>query len=252
MQRRAHMPDSPSSGRPPIRTHALLEGTREFVLDLAASIPPDVETIPVAAALERAVPRRQMQFRAGRYCAAQALEALDPRLASTSIDRATTGAPIWPKGVTGSITHTDDYASAAVAWTTDVRSLGIDTERVMSSQQAGDVAHLVASATELAHGTAAGLSRLEALTLVFSAKESIFKCLHPLVGRMFEFNHVRLTGVDTTVRIFKLEIAMDLSAEFHAGTMLEGRFELEGDRIHTGMLVETPARRQSHAPRQAR
>jgi enterobactin synthetase component D len=252
MQRRAQMPDSPLSGGRPNRIHTLLAGTREFVLDLAASIPPGVETIPVAAGLERAVPRRQMQFRAGRYCAAKALEALDPQFARTPIDRATTGAPIWPEGVTGSITHTDDYASAAVAWTTNVRSLGIDTERVMSSQQAGEVGDLIASATELGHGTAAGLPWLEALTLVFSAKESVFKCLHPLVGRMFEFNHVRLIGVDTAVRIFKVEIAKDLSAEFQAGAVLEGRFEIEGHRIHTGMLLEAPTRQQAQATRQAR
>ena len=51
----------------------------------------------------------------------------------------------------GSITHTDDFASAAVAFTADAVSLGIDTERVLSAEQARDVGDVVASSSELQH-----------------------------------------------------------------------------------------------------
>jgi enterobactin synthetase component D len=172
------------------------------------------------------------------------MEALDPRLAQHKVDRSTTGAPAWPPGITGSITHTDDFASAAVASTADAVSLGIDTERVLSDERARDVSNFVASSTELQHCSAAGITPLEALTLVFSAKESIFKCLHPLVGRMFEFHDVRVISVDAAMQTFRAEITTTLSSEFSAGTLLEGRFALERHRMHTGISLETPEARR--------
>ena len=178
----------------------------------------------------------------------RAMENLDPQLARQQVDRSATGAPIWPLGLTGSITHTDDFASAAVASTTTTVSLGIDTERVMSEQQARDVGDLVASSIELRHCHAAGIGPLEALTLVFSAKETVFKCLHPLVGRMFEFDDVRIVGVgaglDAGMQMFRAEIMTTLSRAFSAGTVLEGRFTIEDQRIHTGMSLEIPATRR--------
>ena len=104
----------------------------------------------------------------------KAIETLNPGLGQYRIDRATTGAPVWPLGLTGSMTDTDDYVSAAVASTTTTASTGIDTERVMSDQQARDVGYLIASPVELECCYAATIGSLEALTLVFSAKESVF------------------------------------------------------------------------------
>ena len=134
-----------------------------------------------------------------------------------------------------------------VAWTSHAVSLGIDTERIVSSQQARDVADLVASATELRECTAAGLSSLEAFTLVFSAKESVFKCLHPLVGRMFEFGDVRMIGVDGGMQTFTAEIVTDLNAEFVSGTVLEGRFRIDSQHIHTGLFLAAQARHLQEA-----
>nr|AFB69894.1 PPTase4 [uncultured bacterium] len=218
----------------------LLRWTRQFCLELDQPLPLAAQHIPIPPALERAVPRRQTQFRAGRYCALRAMEALDPRLARHKVERSTTGAPAWPPGITGSITHTDDFASAAVASTAEVASLGIDTERVLSAEQARDVGDVVASSSELQHCHAAGITPLGGLTLVFSAKESIFKCLHPLVGRMFEFHDVRLVSVDVATQTFRAEIVTTLGSDFSAGTFLEGRFALEGHRMHTGISIETP------------
>ena len=40
-------------------------------------------------------------------------------------------APIWPDRVVGSITHTGDFAAAAVAWAADIAGLGIDSEQAI-------------------------------------------------------------------------------------------------------------------------
>jgi enterobactin synthetase component D len=169
----------------------------------------------------------------------KALEAIDRGLAGYEIGRSESGAPVWPGGVTGSITHTDDFAAAAVASCADTASLGIDTERIMSSAQAGQVAGLVASEREVAEACKAGLSRLEAITLVFSAKESIFKCLHPITGRYFDFRDVRVDAVDPHLRIFTARLVQTLSPSFRAESTLQGGFEIEAPWVHTGIALRS-------------
>jgi enterobactin synthetase component D len=165
------------------------------------------------------------------------METLDPRFVGCEVRRAANGAPLWPEALTGSITHTDDFVSAAVARTTDAEALGIDTERIMSESQARQVEDLVASTREVAHGCEAGMSRLEALTLVFSAKESIFKCLHPMTGRYFDFRDVLIDRVDARARTFTARLVQTLSPRFPAEAMFQGGFEVDTPWVHTGVAL---------------
>jgi 4'-phosphopantetheinyl transferase EntD len=50
--------------------------------------------------------------------------------------------PVWPDGVVGSITHTGDFAAAAVAWAADIAGLGIDSEQVIDPAAARDIADI--------------------------------------------------------------------------------------------------------------
>jgi len=155
--------------------------------------------------------------------------------------RGPAGAPLWPDGVICSITHTDDFASAAVARTSDALAVGIDSEGIMSEARARSVMMAVAWPSEVAHARAAGCTRLEALTLVFSAKETLFKCLHPLVGRMFGFHDIRIVAVDAVASAFYARPVGSLSPRFHSGTSLEGRFAFDEQQVHTGMLIRSAA-----------
>jgi enterobactin synthetase component D len=186
--------------------------------------------------LARSVPRRQVQFRAGRFCASQALTSLTHRMVA-DVPRGNGGAPEWPAGVVGSITHTDGFASAAVGHLVEVTAVGIDTEPVMAPARARSVVSAVAWPCELAQARDAGCNREEALTLVFSAKESIFKCLFPSVGRRFGFHDVRILRVDGGTRIFAARLVTTLTGRLIAGTEVQGRFELDGRYVHTGVAL---------------
>jgi enterobactin synthetase component D len=215
---------------------------RQFSVHLNASGEIDdawltTESIPCPPELQDATMKRRRQFCAGRICALAALHALEPEARAAAPSRGERGMPIWPAGVTGSITHTDEFVSAAVVRTRDVRGLGIDSERIMSDERARGVSPAVAWPYELAHVRRAGWSRLEALTLVFSAKESIFKCLYPLIGRFFEFHDVRIVAVDGESRTFTAHVVKTLSPDFPAGTVLTGRFEFRSGSVHTGVTV---------------
>jgi enterobactin synthetase component D len=187
--------------------------------------------------LRSAVPKRQLQFRAGRFCALEALRTLDPGCSVKQIARGPSGAPRWPDGVTGSITHTENFAAAAVAWSVEAFALGIDSEPIMNDVRAQRVETTISSPAELSTAIAAGFTRLEALTLVFSAKETVFKCLHPRVGRMFGYHDVRIANVDRGARTFIAQVQTSLSRHFSSGAMLEGRLDFDDRQVHTGMLL---------------
>jgi len=224
---------------PQVHERVLPSCVSQHRLDLRRPLPPEVSLVALPASLARAVPHRQMQFRAGRYCATKAMLRLDPSLAGRGVGRRADGAPLWPEGVVGSITHTEGVAAAAVASTSDVMALGIDTERIMSDSQAREVSRLVAWPVELVHGCSAGMTRLEALTLVFSAKESIFKCLYRVVGRRFDFHDVRIVHVDAGT--FTARVVCTLSDSCRVNTTLHGRFACESSWIHTGVVLAANA-----------
>jgi 4'-phosphopantetheinyl transferase EntD len=76
----------------------------------------------------RAAEKRRRDFALGRACARAALSHLGHREAVIAIGDA--GAPVWPAGVVGSITHTDGYAAAIAGETSRFDGIGVDAERV--------------------------------------------------------------------------------------------------------------------------
>lgn len=149
---------------------------------------PDCLTIPLPDDLLRAVPKRQAEFLAGRLCAALALQALElppqvPRLGR---------APVWPSGAVGSITHTD---TLAVAVASPVHSaLGLDCETIMDAAQAADISDMILNTNEAAFRPPF-LNFASFVTLVFSAKEALYKGISGRVGRVLEFHEVQLLGL---------------------------------------------------------
>src|SRR5438309_2203367 len=78
------------------------------------------------AQVAQAVPKRREHFTAGRNAGRAALRQLG--LAPSAILSDPRGAPLWPDGVVGSITHCEGFCCAVVARQTSVRSIGIDAE----------------------------------------------------------------------------------------------------------------------------
>ena len=205
----------------------------------------EIRDIPLPEELLRAIPQRRLEYQVGRWCARAALTDVGVGMIP---GRTESGGPVWPTGIVGSITHTGGYARAAVAWCSDAVAVGIDTERLLSPRRARLVAATIADAAEVTIGVKAGLSDCEALTLAFSAKEAVFKCLHGLVGRHFGFADARLLRVDGQHRTFTVEIVTTLSAAYPAGATLTGRFAVEPTLVHTGLLLRAGA---AHVPQHA-
>ncbi|MFE2730772.1 4'-phosphopantetheinyl transferase [Streptomyces sp. NPDC059349] len=133
---------------------------------------------------------RRREFGEVRHCARRALGALGirPLPLVPGADRA----PRWPGGVVGSMTHCPGYRAAAVASRTRLLSLGIDAEP--HAPLPAGVLDLVADPVERA--ALARLARTHPRvhwdTLLFSAKESVFKAWFPLMGSWLDFTDARL------------------------------------------------------------
>jgi 4'-phosphopantetheinyl transferase EntD len=148
--------------------------------------------LPAEAAVVRgAVPKRRREFAAVRRCARRALGTLGcppaPLLPGLR------GAPGWPAGVVGSMTHCAGYRAAAVARAADLLAVGIDAEP--HAPLPDGVLEAVAGPAERA-----GLAGLGAAVpgvcwdrLLFSAKESVYKAWFPLTGRPLGFEDAELT-----------------------------------------------------------
>lgn len=149
--------------------------------------------IVLPQSLHRAVPSRQVEYLAGRACAVEACRRLGLNMTPPS-----TGAnrePIWPAGVTGSISHSKGYALAVVSSVEVCRSLGVDLEHIVDRQKADKLFGMIANTDEsecllpLVNG-----NKELAFTLLFCAKEALFKATWPLVRRFINFEEATLTS----------------------------------------------------------
>jgi enterobactin synthetase component D len=193
---------------------------------------------PLPESLDRAVRKRQMEFLAGRQCARQAIAACAPDHAGAPIPIGSRREPIWPDAVVGSITHVHRFASAAVARRTDASGIGLDVELVMADALAADVLASIATPDEVAAiARATGWTTARALTVVFSAKETIFKCLHSQVGRYFDFLDAAIDEVDPVAGRFRAHLIATLTPSLAAGHRLEGSFEQDEHRVCTAMVL---------------
>lgn len=100
--------------------------------------------------------------------------------------------PLWPEGTVGSMTHCDGYRAAALAWSSEIRAVGIDAEP--NEPLPPGVWEMISLPSERArlstgvHDTAVHWGRL-----LFSAKESVFKTWYPLTRTELDFDEADVT-----------------------------------------------------------
>lgn len=201
--------------------------------------------------INTAVQKRKAEFIAGRYCAHKALRQLCVKLAvmndcnsdsSLLVGTGENRQPVWPPGFTGSITHTHGYASAMVAPCNEVRALGLDAEHWIAPATIDAVYQQILTPGEdyTAHRKQFG-SLVQYLTFVFSAKESLFKCLFPLVQQYFDFRDAVITPLSPDPKQrgrFRFELLTSLNNEFCAGFSGHGTYAVDDAGVHTAVIIE--------------
>ncbi|MEU4778930.1 4'-phosphopantetheinyl transferase superfamily protein [Micromonospora sp. NPDC023633] len=138
------------------------------------------------ALVARSVEKRRREFTTVRHCARLALGELG--LAPAPIVSGVRGAPVWPAGVVGSMTHCEGYRAAVLGRTTAFATLGVDAEpHAPLPDGVLDAIALPAERTRTATLSAARPAVCWD-RLLFSAKESVYKAWFPLTGRWLDFS----------------------------------------------------------------
>jgi enterobactin synthetase component D / holo-[acyl-carrier protein] synthase len=173
----------------------------------------------------RAAERRRRSFALGRATARDALAELD--IAPVGIGRGPAGEPVWPPGVVGAISHSDDLAVAVVGWRADYAGLGVDVEH-LSPGLSARASRLVCTPAEIAWLESAMDSRL--LTMLFSAKEAVFKATFPIAGVWLGFGDAELTW-HAEQRLFEARLLKDAGRGEPAGSILQVRCTLTATEV---------------------
>jgi 4'-phosphopantetheinyl transferase EntD len=199
--------------------------------------PPELPT-PEAMAIAGAVPSRQREFALGRECARRALSRLGEPLAiiPMGIDRG----PCWPKGIVGSITHCKGFVGAVVENAHRLCAIGFDAERAEPLES--DLVPLVCTTDETAWvGGQRSAPVIDWPKIIFSAKESVHKCISPLSGRMLDFLDVTLV-LDAAAMTFTVAAARPSSAIGLELERIRGRMAVNKQFVFTCAYVEPISR----------
>lgn len=136
--------------------------------------------------MARARPTRRAEFAAGRRAARRAMAGLN--LPPAAIPMGPDRAPIWPKGIVGSISHANGLCLAVVAFGRDFQRLGLDVER--DAPLPSDLIPEICLPEELAPLPRA--ARPAWATRLFSAKEAAYKAHYPVAAHVFGFHGLRV------------------------------------------------------------
>jgi enterobactin synthetase component D / holo-[acyl-carrier protein] synthase len=199
--------------------------------DIAATLFPEEHAV-----IARAVESRRREFATTRACARAALAQLGhPPVPVLPGFR---GAPQWPRGVTGSITHCAGYRAVAVALTQDVVSLGIDAEPNEPLPNHG-MLDLIARNSERAGlaDLAAGAPGVCWDRLLFSAKESVYKAWFPLTRRWLDFHSADIVISAREGRFTARLLVEGLCVGGSPMSMLHGRWLIDQDLLATAIVI---------------
>lgn len=143
------------------------------------------------AALGNAVEKRRREFVTARACAREALAQLG--LPAQAIPSGARGAPIWPQGVVGSITHCTGYRACAIGRASELLTIGVDAEPdeplppgVLADVSLPEERRWIEAAAAAEPGTSWD-------RLLFSIKESVYKAWFPLAGSWLGFEDAAVT-----------------------------------------------------------
>ncbi|GAA0432704.1 4'-phosphopantetheinyl transferase [Massilia aurea] len=167
--------------------------------------------------IARSVFRRRVEFFFGRLAASCALSQYGA--AHIQLEIGPQRAPIWPSGITGSISHSDRFAAAAVIPHEFGNGLGLDIERRLVGTAKRDVEYVVLDEDERRLlGTIPLNQRANAATLAFSAKESFFKAVSASVDDIFGYEVMRIDSIDLIAKKINFSLVKTISDEFRQGT----------------------------------
>jgi enterobactin synthetase component D / holo-[acyl-carrier protein] synthase len=178
-----------------------------------------------AAALTNVVDKRRREFATARALAREGFERFfDVR--GFDLLNAEDRSPIWPRGIEGSISHSDTRAWVALVDAT-FGTIGIDGEG--RDELKRDLWHLTLLDVEVAYLETldASVQGRRALTL-FSAKEALYKAQYPRSGSFMSYTSLRVDLGEAGLLTCTFQEAVD---GFSKGFVVHGRWLDENELV---------------------
>ena len=169
--------------------------------------------------------KRVNEFTIGRLAGRKALEALG--ISDFPILKSESGAAIWPDGVYGSISHSNNKAAAVAA--KDFNLIGIDLEYLKKELNINLKKRVCTENEKKWVG-----DDKEKLLSIFSTKEAIYKAYYPI--RKLRFKDVELTKNE---KGFSVELNIDLNQKFKKNFVFNSFLDRKEDYITSLVFLES-------------
>lgn len=188
-----------------------------------------------AELVARSVPGRRSEFTTVRMCARRAMAELgvEPAPLLPGLH----GAPRWPGGVVGTMTHCAGYRAGAVALRRHVTAIGIDAEPAHSLNPG--VLETIAGPGEQIHLRRLRLTHPQTAwdRLLFSAKEAVYKACFPATSVRLGFFDASVT-FDASGGTFQARIrAPGVVIAGRPYGVLHGRWNAGGGLLLTSVVI---------------
>jgi 4'-phosphopantetheinyl transferase EntD len=212
----------------------------EAVLTLAAAGAGESEDLhpEEAACIARAGAKRRREFSTGRTLARRAFAQLgiEGFALLSDADRV----PRWPEGLVGSISHCAGCCAVAVARRGRILSLGLDVERAGRLEE--ELTARICTPREIERARALPPpDGVDWGKLVFSAKESAYKCYFPLARKLLGFQDMEIEFSADATR-FEARLLREDAPTAGGARCFAGRAAWTADFVLCGVVLEATPR----------
>lgn len=206
--------------------------SRLILKDPVAEIADFQKKVPTPEGFDKYAPKRQWEYLAGRIAAHEALSVLG--IKDFFPVKTKSGAASWPDGFKGSITHSHGMVEAVVTNDSSIEYLGLDIEKIVVEKQLSLSSRIFVKDNfeKLKENTK--LSDVKLFSVVFSAKECLYKAIYAQVGEYFGFHKAKVVSIGDGV--LELEIVEDLSEQIKKGFSLKCRYEFDLGFVRTMII----------------
>jgi 4'-phosphopantetheinyl transferase EntD len=177
--------------------------------------------------------KRRKEFVSGRICARSALETFS--VFNQPITMREDRSPVWPEGFVGSISHSNDLCAAVVTQQDQFQSVGLDIE-VVNDFNSNYCRHICTENELLRMTSLSEIDKQRDTALIFSAKESFYKCQYQITKAWLDFHDVEIL-IDNENKEFSVEFRDKIINSIISSTMFKGKYVFSQEYILTGITT---------------
>ncbi len=178
------------------------------------------------------LPGRLKEFSAGRFLANDALKVLN--IKDFPLLQGEDRTPVWPEGIAGSISHNHEYCMVAVCKKSDYKSVGVDIETI--TRLKSNLWSRICTSKEISQTREIMPSlRKQFIAIIFSAKESFYKCQYPVTHKFINFHDIEIE-IDKTNSQFIIN-PVKIPDNFPPIEQFAGYYKLHSDCVKTLCLL---------------